>query len=70
MGLFEWGERRFARGISRAMIKSYKLLKTNRPDLSEKELIKLTLSTRPGDPAYEISKKYRRGGILERSSRR
>ena len=27
MGLFEWGEKRFARGIAKAMIRSYKLYK-------------------------------------------
>ncbi len=56
MGLFEWGEKRFARGISRSMIRTYKLLKVNQPNLNEKELIKVTLSTRFGTPAQEISK--------------
>ncbi len=56
MGLFEWGEKRFARGIARAMISSYKLIKSNQPTLSERELIKATLSTRAGEPAQELLK--------------
>jgi len=54
MNLFEWGEKRFARGIARAMIRSYKLIKSNQPTLSERELIKATLSTRAGEPAQEL----------------
>ncbi len=56
MGLFEWGERRFARGIAQSMIRSYKLLKAGHSDLSERELIKIMLSTRPGSPAQKIFK--------------
>jgi hypothetical protein len=54
MGLFEWGEKRFARGIAKAMIRSYKAFKKSEPNLSEIELIKLTLSTRPGEPAKQL----------------
>ncbi|MFA6405280.1 MAG: hypothetical protein WCW46_00845 [Candidatus Paceibacterota bacterium] len=54
MGLFEWGEKRFARGIAKAMIRSYKLYKKTYPNLSEFELIKNTLSDRPGDPAKKL----------------
>lgn len=54
MGLFEWGEKRFARGVAGAMIHSYKLLKKDDPALSEMDLVKLALSTRPGKPAKEL----------------
>lgn len=56
MGLFEWGEKRFARGITKAMIHSYLLLKANYPNLNERELVREVLSTRPGNPAKEILK--------------
>ncbi|MFH0791829.1 MAG: hypothetical protein V1905_01285 [bacterium] len=56
MGFFEWGEKRFARGIAKAMLRSYKLFKNAYPDLSENELIKKTLSTRPGIPAKTLFK--------------
>lgn len=56
MGLFEWGEKRFARGITRAMVHGYKLLKADNPKLNERDLIKLVLSTRPGVPAKELLK--------------
>ena len=54
MGLFQWGEKRFARGIAKAMIRSYKLYKKFDPNLSELELIKNTLSDRPGEPAKNL----------------
>ena len=54
MGLFEWGEKRFARGIARAMIRSYKLYKENDPNLNELGLIRQTLSDRPGEPAKNL----------------
>jgi len=54
MGIFEWGEKRFARGIAKAMIRSYKLLNNEWPSLSEVNLIKLVLSTRPGRPARQL----------------
>lgn len=56
MGLFQWGEKRFARGIAKAMIRSYKSFKVACPNLSEVELIKKTLSTRPGLPAETLLK--------------
>ena len=56
MGIFEWGEKRFARGISKAMIRSYKILKENNPSIDEFDLIKLVLSTRPGKPAEHLLK--------------
>lgn len=43
MNLFEWGEKRFARGIAKAMIRSYKLHKRSDSGLSEFELIKIAL---------------------------
>ena len=54
MGLFEWGEKRFARGIAKAMIRSYKLYKKNDPNLNELGLIRQTLSDRPGEPAKKL----------------
>jgi len=54
MGLFEWGEKRFARGIARAMIRSYTLHKKANLNLSEFELIKKTLTDRPGKPAKKL----------------
>jgi len=54
MGLFEWGEKRFARGIAKAMIRSYKLYKGANPTLGELELIKRALSDRPGEPAKKL----------------
>lgn len=54
MALFEWGEKRFTRGIAKAMIRSYKLYKDAYPTLSELELIKRTLSDRPGEPAQKL----------------
>lgn len=54
MGLFEWGEKRFARGIARAMIRSYKLYKENDSTLNEIGLIRQTLSDRPGEPAKKL----------------
>ena len=51
MRLFDWGEKRFARGIAKAMMESYTLFKNENYGLSEVELIKKTLSTRPGLPA-------------------
>lgn len=54
MGLFEWGEKRFARGIAKAMIRSYKLYKKSEPELNEINLIKKTLSDRPGNPAKKL----------------
>ncbi|MEK9177683.1 MAG: hypothetical protein AAB777_01020 [Patescibacteria group bacterium] len=54
MGLFELGEKRFARGIAKAMIRSYKLYKGVDPTLSELELIRRTLSDRPGEPAKKL----------------
>ena len=45
------GEKRFARGISRAMIRSYKLYKQSDSSFSEFELVKKTLSDRPGRAA-------------------
>ncbi len=54
MGLFEWGEKRFARGITKAMTNSYLALKANNLNLSERELIKMVLSTRSGIPANEL----------------
>jgi hypothetical protein len=54
MGLFEWGDKSFAKGIARAMIRGYKLFKADDPSLSERELIKLVLTTRPGRPASEL----------------
>ena len=54
MGLFEWGEKRFARGIARAMIRSYILYKENDPNLNELGLIRQTLSDRPGEPAKNL----------------
>lgn len=56
MGFFEWGEKRFARGIAKAMLQSYKAFKSAYPHLSEIELIKKTLSTRPGIPAKTLFK--------------
>ncbi|MCX6722033.1 MAG: hypothetical protein NTY04_02500 [Candidatus Staskawiczbacteria bacterium] len=56
MGFFEWGEKRFARGIAKAMLRSYKSFKYAYPNLSEVELIKKTLSTRPGIPAKTLLK--------------
>jgi hypothetical protein len=38
------------------MIRSYKLFKADQPSLTERELVKLTLSSRPGRPAQEILK--------------
>jgi hypothetical protein len=66
MGLFEWGEKRFARGIARAMIRGYKLFKADQSNLSEWELIKLTLSTRPGKPAQQILKDMNDSNFWER----
>jgi len=54
MGLFEWGEKRFTRGIARAMIRSYILYKKNDPNLNEIGLIRQTLSDRPGEPAKKL----------------
>lgn len=54
MNLFKWGERRFARGIARAMIRSYKLHKAADPTLNEFELVKNTLADRPGEPARNL----------------
>jgi hypothetical protein len=54
MGLFEWGEKRFARGIAKAMIRSYLLYKKNNPNLNELGLVRQTLSDRPGKPAKEL----------------
>lgn len=54
MNLFEWGEKRFARGIAKAMIRSYKLHKKFDPNLSELGLVKKTLADRPGEPAITL----------------
>ena len=54
MNLFEWGEKRFARGITKAMIRSYKLYKKNDPSLNELGLVRQTLSDRPGEPAHKL----------------
>ena len=54
MGLFEWGEKRFARGIAKAMIRSYKAYKNHYPNLNVYELLKMTLSDRPGEPAKKL----------------
>jgi len=54
MGLFEWGEKRFARGITKAMIRSYKLHKQYDSSLSDFELIKRTLADRLGEPAKTL----------------
>jgi hypothetical protein len=54
MGLLEWGGKRFARGIARAMIRSYKAYKEAYPALSEYELVKKTLSARPGKSARTL----------------
>lgn len=54
MGIFEWGEKRFARGIAKAMIRSYKLLKRDDSSLDEVHLIRRVLSTRPGVPSKEL----------------
>lgn len=54
MSLFEWGEKRFARGIAKAMIRSYKAYKNHYPNLNDFELIKMTLSDRPGEPAKRL----------------
>ena len=51
---FEWNEKRFARGITKAMFRSYKSFKYAFPNLDEREIIKKTLSTRPGIPAEEL----------------
>ena len=54
MSLFEWGEKRFARGIAKAMIRSYKAYKNHYPNLNDFELLKITLSDRPGEPAKKL----------------
>lgn len=54
MNLFEWGEKRFARGIAKAMIRSYKAYKNHHPNLNDFELIKMTLSDRPGETAKKL----------------
>ncbi|MCX6754415.1 MAG: hypothetical protein NTU81_01120 [Candidatus Nomurabacteria bacterium] len=54
MGLFQWGEKRFARGIAKAMIRSYKAYKKHYPNLNDFELLKMTLSDRPGKPAQKL----------------
>ncbi|HTE48397.1 MAG TPA: hypothetical protein VK675_00630 [Candidatus Paceibacterota bacterium] len=54
MGLFEWGEKRFARGIAKAMIRGYKAYKNYYPNLNDFELLKMTLSNRPGEPAKKL----------------
>jgi len=54
MGIFEWGEKRFARGIAKAMIRSYILFKKDDPSLDEVQLTRCALSTRPGVPAKEL----------------
>ena len=54
MNIFEWGEKRFVRGIVKAMIRSYKLYKKFYPNLSGYELVKKTLSDRPGEPAKKL----------------
>jgi hypothetical protein len=54
MGLFEWGEKRFARGIAKAMIRSYNLHKEFDPNLSELGLVKKTLLDRQGEPAKKL----------------
>lgn len=54
MGLFQWGEKRFAKGIAKAMMHSYKMYKSHYPNLSEYELVKMTLSDRPGEPAADL----------------
>lgn len=63
MGLFEWGEKRFARGIAKAMIRSYKLYKKNDPNLNELGLIRQTLSDRPGKPAKELLAEIENGNF-------
>lgn len=54
MGLFQWGEKRFARGIAKAMIRGYKAYKNHYPNLNDFELLKMTLSNRPGEPAKKL----------------
>ena len=54
MSFFEWSEKRFARGIARAMIRSYRLYKKNDPNLNELGLIRQALSDRPGEPAKKL----------------
>ncbi|MFA5652031.1 MAG: hypothetical protein WC933_01585 [Candidatus Paceibacterota bacterium] len=56
MGLFEWGEKRFARGIAKAMIRSYKAYKNHYPNMNDFELLKMALSDRPGEPAKILLK--------------
>ena len=56
MGLFQWGEKRFARGIAKAMIRSFLLYKTNDPNLNELGLVRQALSDRPGNAAKELLK--------------
>ncbi|HEY4504165.1 MAG TPA: hypothetical protein VJI73_00140 [Candidatus Paceibacterota bacterium] len=54
MGIFEWGEKRFARGIAKAMLRSYRLYKKDDSSLNELELAKKTLGDRPGEPAKQL----------------
>lgn len=54
MGFFEWGGKRFARGVSKSMAHSYESFRNRYPNLTEHELVLRTLSTRPGDPAKTL----------------
>jgi hypothetical protein len=54
MGIFEWGERRFARGIAKAMLRSYMSFKQKGQNINEVDLVKLALSTRSGQPAKQL----------------
>ncbi|MEK7625196.1 MAG: hypothetical protein AAB467_02480, partial [Patescibacteria group bacterium] len=50
----EWGEKRFARGITNVMTRSYKAYKNHYPNLNDFELLKMTLADRPGEPAKKL----------------
>jgi hypothetical protein len=54
MSLFTWGEKRFARGVAKAMLRSYHMIKLDDPNASEHELVIRTLEARSGTPAEQL----------------
>jgi ribosomal protein S6 len=58
MSLFIWGEKRFAKGIAKAMKRSYNMYKVSVSGAKEHELVKMTPSDRPGSAITPESTLY------------
>lgn len=54
MGLQSWADKKFAKGIAKAMRSSYFVCRKNMPGTSEKEILKKTVSMRPSKEAKKL----------------